>query len=128
VKNHLFVRIEHLAVLAVAIVLGLTHLRDIDWLRFIAAFVAIDLIGYLPGALAARRRPDRIAPVFHHLYNVTHSYLTLGLVLAAWALLHGGPEWAMLAIPIHLSGDRGLFGNGFKPASLPFEPATQGDA
>ena len=29
----------------------------------------------------------------------------------------------MLAVPIHLSGDRGLFGNTYKPASLPFEPA-----
>jgi hypothetical protein len=39
-----------------------------------------------------------------------------------WAVLAGGPEWAMLAVPIHLSGDRGLFGNVYKPVSLPFEP------
>jgi hypothetical protein len=32
----------------------------------------------------------------------------------------------MLAFPIHLSGDRGLFGNTYKPVSLPFEPHAVG--
>ena len=27
----------------------------------------------------------------------------------------------MLALPLHLAGDRGIFGNGFKPTALPFE-------
>jgi len=42
--------------------------------------------------------------------------------VALWALAIGGAEWAMLAVPIHLSGDRGLLGNFSKPASLLFEP------
>ena len=32
-------------------------------------------------------------------------------------------------IPLHLAGDRGIFGNGFKPRALPFEghpPAAEG--
>ena len=29
----------------------------------------------------------------------------------------------MLALPLHLAGDRGIFGNGFKPRALPFERA-----
>lgn len=126
-KNPPFVRAEHLAVLALCAALGLLHLGDISWPRFIAAFVAIDLLGYLPGALAARRaRGGPIAPLFHHLYNVTHSYLTWGVLIGAWALALGRLEWAMLAVPLHLSGDRGLFGNGHKPAALPFEPAAEG--
>jgi len=30
----------------------------------------------------------------------------------------------MLAIPIHYLGDRGIFGNIYKPTSLSFEPVT----
>lgn len=124
-KNSTYVRAEHLAIVALCAVLALLHLRDIAWLRFIAAFVAIDLLGYVPGAVATRRaRGGPIPPLFHHLYNVTHSYLTLGLVVAAWALALGRFEWAMLAVPLHLSGDRGLFGNGHKPVALPFEEVT----
>jgi hypothetical protein len=33
-----------------------------------------------------------------------------------------GPGWALLAIPIHLLGDRALFGNSFKPWGTSFEP------
>ncbi len=38
-----------------------------------------------------------------------------------WVLAFGW-EWALLAIPIHLLGDRALFGNALKPFSVPFEP------
>jgi len=41
--------------------------------------------------------------------------------VALWAWF-SGPEWAMLAAPFHLSIDRGVFGNVFKPVALPFEP------
>jgi hypothetical protein len=45
------------------------------------------------------------------------------LIIGIWAFFLGGQlEWAMLAFPIHLSGDRGIFGNVYKPLSLPFEP------
>jgi hypothetical protein len=99
----------------------LWHLPALHWPRFLLAFAAIDLFGYLPGALAFRRAAGGpIAPLFHHLYNVTHSFLTAALVIGAWAAL-GGLEWAMLAIPLHLCGDRALFGNGPKPAHRPFE-------
>ena len=54
-------------------------------------------------------------------YNLTHNFVTGALLVAAWAALNGGLEWAMLAIPLHLAGDRGLFGNGFKRSDEPFE-------
>jgi hypothetical protein len=123
-ETWLWVRAEHLALLAVLVVLLLQHFGEVHWGRFVAALVAIDLVGYLPGAVAYRRSGDgRIAPLYHHLYNLTHSYLTAGLAVGLWALAAGGFEWAMLAVPLHLSGDRGLFGNTYKPVSLPFEPA-----
>ena len=61
--------------------------------------------------------------MYHWLYNATHNFVTAAVVAAAWAVAAGGPEWAMLALPLHLAGDRGVFGNGFKPSIEPFEPA-----
>jgi hypothetical protein len=116
--------------MAASALLLLLHAPQVHWARFAVAFAAIDLVGYLPGARAFRRAAGgRIAPLYHHLYNITHNFLTAALVIALWAALAGGFEWAMLAIPLHLYGDRGLFGNGFKPAGQPFErPArTEGE-
>ncbi len=126
-ETWLWVRAEHLALIAVLIVLLTLHLDEVNWLRFVAAFVVIDLVGYIPGAIAYRRAEGgKIAPLYHHLYNLTHSYLVGGLSVGLWALALGEFEWAMLAVPIHLSGDRGLFGNTYKPAELPFEPEPVG--
>jgi hypothetical protein len=121
-------RAEYLALMLVSGLLMLLHAREVSWARAAIAFAAIDLIGYLPGARAFRRAGRRpIPPLYHHLYNVTHNFLTAALVTAVWGLATGGLEWAMLALPLHLAGDRGIFGNGFKPAALPFEahPAAQ---
>jgi hypothetical protein len=97
------------------------HARDLNWAHFAVAFVLIDFVGYLPGTLAQRRaRRGRIAPLYHHLYNFTHNWLTLALVALTWAALYR-PEWAMLALPLHLAGDRGLLGNFRKPLDRPFE-------
>lgn len=120
-----WVRLEHLAVIAAGVALLALHLREVRWGRFVVTLVLIDVIGYLPGAIAWRRAGGgRIDPRFHHLYNLTHSYLVTGALVGGWAVAAGGLEWAMLAVPIHLAGDRGLFGNTFKPASLSFEPAA----
>jgi hypothetical protein len=119
-------RAEWLVLLVALALLGLRHVREIEWPRFGLAFALIDLVGYLPGAIAFRRAGGGgIAAVFHHLYNVMHSFVTHAGIGVVWALVAGGPEWAMLAIPIHLAGDRGLFGNGFKPVGSSFEPAPR---
>jgi hypothetical protein len=123
-----WVRAEQCGLAAALSALVLTRAPEVRWGRFIAAFVLIDLIGYIPGAIAARRAGSgRIAPLYHHLYNLTHSYVTAAAAAALWGLAIGGPEWAMLALPIHLAGDRGVFGNFYKPTSLPFEPAAEGE-
>jgi hypothetical protein len=102
---------------------GLLSVRTFDACRIPAAVSAFDLVGYIPGALAFRRSRDgKISHFYHHIYNFTHSYLVAGVAVALWGLALGRLEWAMVAIPIHLSGDRGLFGNTYKPTSLPFEP------
>ena len=122
-ETWLWVRAEHTTLALALCLLVALHAREVEWVRFVAAFSVIDLVGYLPGAIAVRRAGGgRISPIYHHLYNVTHSYLVAGAGVAVWAVARGSAEWAMLAVPIHLSGDRGIFGNVYKPVSLPFEP------
>jgi hypothetical protein len=117
-------RAEYGAALIGAVVVALIHLGHIRWPVFIGMFVYIDLIGYLPGAVAYRRARGRdIWRGFHVLYNSMHSLLSAGAVAGAWCLLVR-PEWALLALPIHLCGDRAIFGNFLKPFGLSFEPVT----
>jgi hypothetical protein len=118
----LLARLENLAALLACVTLAALHLDEIRWLHFIALFAWIDLIGYIPGAIAFRRTPGgAIGRVYFTLYNLMHSFLFNGAVAIVWYLTIG-PEWALLAIPIHLLGDRALFGNSFKPWGISFEP------
>ena len=115
-------RTEWLLLTAALALTSLVHWQETAWPRFVLAFVAIDLVGYLPGALAFRRsRGGAIPPAYHWLYNATHNFVTAALAIVGWAAVLGRLEWAMLAIPLHLAGDRGVFGNGFKPTAQPFE-------
>ncbi|MDT0380543.1 hypothetical protein RM572_17460 [Streptomyces sp. DSM 42041] len=116
-------RAEWFAFLVTSLVLAYQHLSEIRWPVFIAMFTVIDLIGYLPGALAHRRRgAGRVPRGYYVAYNTMHSLVTAGAVAGLWALLVR-PEWALLALPIHLMGDRALFGNTFKPFGVSFEPS-----
>jgi len=115
-------RAEYGAGLALASGLFIAHWHQIRYVPAIALFVGFDLVGYIPGAIAFHRSGDgRIHKGFYVLYNTAHSLLTAGLVVALWAWLVR-PEWALLAVPIHLFGDRALFGNQLKPFGVPFEP------
>ena len=118
------VRLEYGAALTTAVVMLMQHLDEVRWAAFFALFAYIDVIGYLPGAIAWRRAHGRLQTrAYHVLYNSMHSLLTAGAVAAVWSLTLG-PEWALLALPIHLFGDRFLFGNFLKPFGLSFEPQT----
>lgn len=117
------IRLEYLVGLIACLVLFVVHIDEVRWLPAVGLFVYIDLIGYLPGAIAFHRsRSGRIPKVYYVLYNTMHSLATQSAVIGLWAWLIGW-EWALLAIPIHLFGDRALFGNFLKPFAVPFEPA-----
>ncbi|MFG3321623.1 hypothetical protein ACGF3J_26570 [Streptomyces sp. NPDC048171] len=117
-------RLEWLGFLTVSLVLAFQHRTEIRWAVFILLFTVIDVIGYLPGAIAFRRSPDRRVPRGCYVaYNLMHSLVTAGVLAGAWALFVR-PEWALLALPIHLMGDRALFGNSLKPFGVAFEPET----
>ncbi|MGI5260723.1 hypothetical protein [Streptomyces angustmyceticus] len=117
-------RLEYLLGLAVAAGFFVAHLGAVRWWVAVVLFAYIDVIGYLPGAVAFRRSRDgRIHRAYYVLYNLMHSLAFQGLVVAGW-IWAAGPEWALLVVPIHLCGDRGLFGNFVKSFTVPFEPAA----
>lgn len=116
------IRLEYLAALGVSFFLFFAHLGEINWWVFAVLFVYIDLIGYIPGAIAFHRSKDkRISKAYYVLYNTMHSLVSQSVVALFWVVLVR-PEWALLALPIHLCGDRALFGNFLKPFSVSFEP------
>ncbi|MFI9626379.1 hypothetical protein [Streptomyces sp. NPDC052042] len=115
-------RLEYGVALVVCSVLFLLHLSEVRWWPAVLLFVYIDVIGYLPGAVAHRRaRGGDIPKVYYVLYNTMHSLVTNAIVVGTWALV-AGFEWALLAVPIHLCGDRALFGNFLKSFKVRFEP------
>lgn len=115
-------RAEYAVALAVSAVLLVLHLDEVRWWAFVLLFGYIDVIGYFPGALAHRRAGgEPISATYHVLYNLMHSLVSAAAVAGAWCLLIG-PEWALLALPLHLCGDRAVFGSFFKPFALSFEP------
>ncbi len=115
-------RLEAGALMAVCVVLAVLHLGDIRWPVFVGLFVVIDVVGYLPGSLAYRQSATgAVHRRYYVLYNTLHSLVTWTLVLGGWVLVSGW-EWALLAVPVHLLGDRALFGNSMKPFGVAFEP------
>jgi hypothetical protein len=103
------------------------HWSEVNWLRFIVAFAASDVIGTFPGLYWYYKRRSSnthaIPTGFYLAYNLGHSFLVVAAVTALWYLVTRQLEWAMLAMPIHLLGDRAIFGNIYKSPRLEFEPA-----
>ena len=115
-------RLEYLVGLGVATYLFVANVGDVRWWVAVLFFFYTDLIGYLPGAIAYRRSESkRISKVYYALYDTMHSVVTASAVVGLWCLAVG-PEWALLASPIHIGIDRGIFGNFLKSLSVPFEP------
>jgi hypothetical protein len=116
------IRAEYTVALIGVIVLVVMHLSKIRWWEGLGLFWYIDIIGYLPGAIAAHRSKTGYIPRFYYvLYNTMHSMLSAGLVAGLWCIFVK-PEWALLALPLHLFIDRGVIGNFLKPFGVPFEP------
>lgn len=115
-------RAEYLVGFAASSALVIWHFHQVRWFVALGLFAYIDLIGYIPGAVAFRRsKTGKISKVYYVLYNTMHSMITQAAVVALWGFFVRW-EWALLAIPWHIFGDRGVFGNFLKPFSMPFEP------
>jgi hypothetical protein len=120
--THLLGRLEWTLVVGACVTALVAHVHEVRWLPFAALFAVIDLVGFLPGAILADKVSGRTPRACHVAYNAMHSLPGLAAVAGLWSLAFGGPEWALLALPIHLGADRGLLGNGFKPFDAPFLP------
>jgi hypothetical protein len=115
-------RLEYGVGLLVVLVLFFDHITRVRWLPAVVLFSYIDIIGYIPGAIAFHRSKDHQIPSYYYvMYNVMHSMVTQTVVALIWIWIFG-PEWALLVLPIHLFGDRSLFGNFLKPFAVQFEP------
>jgi hypothetical protein len=115
-------RAEYAVALAVCSALFIWHITKVHWVPAVVLFTYIDLIGYIPGAIAHHQaHGGPISKVYYVLYNTMHSFITQAVVVGIWIAV-AGPEWALLAVPIHLCGDRALFGNFPKSFRVPFEP------
>src|SRR5271166_3521008 len=115
-------RAEYLVGMIASGALFLWHVNEVRWIPAIVLFSYIDLIGYIPGVIAHFTREREPLPKYYYvLYNTMHSFLTQSVVVALWVYFFR-LEWALLVIPMHLCGDRALFGNFMKQFSVPFEP------
>jgi hypothetical protein len=115
-------RLEYIAALITVVIIAVMHIHQIRLWPFLGLFFYIDLIGYVPGAIVAHRRKTGYIPrIYYILYNTMHTFLSAGLVAGLWCLIVR-PEWALLALPIHLFTDRGIVGNSPKPFGVAFEP------
>lgn len=125
-RTYNMLRLDHFIILLGAVALFFLHWHEVNWWHFVAAFAWPDVVGYLPGLYCYHtRRPGQhksVPPIFYTLYNVTHSITVNVGVIAVWYFVLGRWEWAMLALPIHLLGDRSLFGSIYKSSGLSFEP------
>jgi hypothetical protein len=116
------IRLEYFCFLSFILYLLIQHIHQVRWLWFFVLFIVIDLIGYIPGAIKFRKsQTKRIGKIYYILYNLMHSFITAFLICLLWCYFIQ-PEWALLAIPLHLCGDRAIFGNFMKPFILSFEP------
>lgn len=121
-------RLDYFVVMLALAGFVLAHASSVNWTRFWLAFWWIDIVGTLPAYYVyyLRRRGEHrsISPRFYTLYNFAHSYTTNAVVIGVWYLLSGELELAMLAVPIHIFGDRSLFGNVYKSPTVSFEPVA----
>jgi hypothetical protein len=119
-------RLDWAILMLLAFALVVFYWREVHWWRFVFAFLFPDLIGTFPGLYTyyARRSGEHrsVPAVIHRLYDFGHSFGGVVLFCGLWWLVTGSLEWAMLAFPIHLAGDRSVFGNIYKPLGVAFEP------
>ncbi len=120
------VRLDWLCIMTILIVAVAVNWREVDWARFIIMFWIIDIIGTAPAMYFDYRnkREGNTGDVPRWCvvsYNVCHSFFTVSIVTLAWFFI-SGVEWAMLAMPMHLAADRGVFGNIYRSFGLKFQP------
>ncbi|MGF0318049.1 hypothetical protein [Nocardia fluminea] len=115
-------RLEYGVALVIMLGIFIAHLDEVRWGPAIILFAYIDVLGYIP-SLFARLKSGTIerGKIHYLLYNFMHSFVTQAAVVGLWTAVYGF-EWALLVVPMHLCGDRAIFGNFIKSFHVPFEP------
>jgi len=126
-KSYSAMRADWLCIMFALLAAVVWFRQEINWLLFFVMFWYIDVIGTAPGLYLqwknarAGRRNASVPNWAVAGYNICHSFVTQGIVIAVWYLISGF-EWTMLAMPLHLAADRGVFGNIYKNYNEAFEP------
>ena len=120
-NTRLMARGEYFFLLLISVGITLYHWDEVRLIPLLILFSYIDIIGYVPGAIAYRQLNGNVPKIFYYLYNINHNFVTASIVALAWCYFVE-VEWALMGIPIHLFGDRSLFGNQFKSRQFSFEP------
>ncbi|HFF9487098.1 DUF2156 domain-containing protein [Serratia bockelmannii] len=120
-NTRIMVRSEYGFLLLASLFVTFYHWQELRLIPLIFLFSYIDMIGYIPGAIAYRVHKGNVPEIYYFLYNSTHNFVTAMLVAVAWCYFVR-VEWALMGILIHLFGDRSLFGNEFKSRCMSFEP------
>jgi len=120
-------RLDYVCLLALSLCAMVAQWSELELWHFVAAIAWQDLLGYYPAAAVYYwPRPSgtvrRLPRAFYVVYNLTHGVPLNLAVLSVWWAANSGWEPAMLAIPIHLCIDRGVFGRYYKSFCIAFEP------
>lgn len=129
IVNHFFTRAtvlnaraEYLLALIACVTTMIAHWPALNVWLAAALFAYIDLFSTVPGLVAFHMSADgRISKAYYVLYDVLHSAVTQGLVVAV-LVAEFDFQWSFLAIPVHLCIDRGAFNNYPKPFGVAFDP------
>ena len=117
-------RIENLILGSIAFGLSIYYYAGINWWHYIALFALIDVIGYIPGRTWCILNKESVPPkLFYTLYNICHNLVFVSVVsLIYWFFIE--KNLAILALFVHLFGDRGVFGNFNKEYGNPYHYST----
>ena len=102
-----FYRIEYAALSAAIfayVVWRSLYLGGIDWIQFVFWFLFPDLVAFIPIGLSSKRREWPSWGV--SLYNLSHTILVSGAVLAVLWVLFGVAYWPLFGWLAHITVDR----------------------
>jgi len=130
-KNiYYYSRLDYLVGLVGCLVLMYLNYESINIWVFILILALPDVIGYYPAAMLYYLRPKssrrRVPVVFYYIYNLSHGVFLNTVCCFVWSYYAGGLQFEMLAFPIHLCIDRGVFGLFYKSRKISFVPVEHG--
>lgn len=123
-------RLDYIVLLISCLILIYYNWGDFNSISFILMLVWPEL-GFYPAAFWYFFKSDSdnrsVPEIFYYIYNISHGVVANLSVILIWMYIADGFQWAMLAFPVHLGIDRGLFGLFYKSRKISFIPKEHPD-